>query len=452
MKKTDKSVLFLSVIILSIFVLSPLLSLSACGRGQVPNNNDPSLADKQGASPGGPSQGVSSGEASPGDTTGAASQGASSGTSPDGASQGASPGAPPALTDIAKNAYEKAVGYYPAGVRFQLDRLERIPEDRLITGQQNKDAYAQQDFFVYDIFHEDRKVSGVAIGADDGSIWIYNMGDGDSWFYDEFIVSPPPDADMMEQMKTPYLKPFNNGYSFGRLDTIPEFSVVNEGYAFWSEDEKTIRMGIIKVTGTNTGTSSGPGVMAVVTWVDEKPELTSVEYLPAPVYSNPSQVLYSGEVVHIEADRLIEIATYFRAMILDELNPGKRADAPARPEVFSITGEWRYIKSTEGAGDKEKTLKPDEAEILRDFQKASPKITIDEKNVIFADFIAYKVAATLERTDFYSFNIVPERSAAPEQTRERNTDLYDTLIYDPKSDTLRYTWNQADIHHYFSRE
>jgi len=115
-------------------------------------------------------------------------------------------------------------------------------------------------------------------------------------------------------------------------------------------------------------------------------------------------------------------------------------------DTSSITGTWYYIKSTEGSGDNERLLSPQEVEILREFQVSPPRLEIKEDNTIFADFSAFEVRAELTQTDTFSFDIITDES------KNQNEAAPDFIVFDPASELLRYTWNLADINHYFSRE
>ena len=111
-----------------------------------------------------------------------------------------------------------------------------------------------------------------------------------------------------------------------------------------------------------------------------------------------------------------------------------------------IAGTWYYVKSTEREGDDERLLSPREVEILHEFRVSPPRLEIREDSTIFADFSAFEIWAELTQTDTYSFDIITEES------KNKNEAVYDFIVFDPDSGLLRYTWNIADINHYFSRE
>ena len=216
-----------------------------------------------------------------------------------------------------EDALNRAVSYYPDGVEFHFVRQDRM-EQELITGPLFQDAVIKQDFHIYDVIFEERKVSGVAIGVEDSSIWIYDMNFGNSWHYERFMGLPQNlNLELEPAVREPVIEMLSWGLYFMHIDTIPELSNVNEGDAVWNEAEQTLTLRATRVTGAGgTGVPDGPSFRAVVSWVSGEPELVSVEFRPAPFFNHPQQVLFSGETMYIGEDRLIEIAEYIRLLML----------------------------------------------------------------------------------------------------------------------------------------
>ena len=212
----------------------------------------------------------------------------------------------------------RAVEYYPNKVSFQFIRQDRI------TDEANQDGYVNQECYLFDVIFEGKKVSGVAVGVEDGSVWILDMNAENLWLSESFM-GLTQSADSEVTKREPFVELIDRGNNgdeaylyFACLDTIPELSNQNEGSVRWNEKGKTLTIGAVKATGSVTGAMDGPSVKAVVTWKDRTPELVSVEHQPAPTFSHPSQVLLSGEIMSIETDRLIEIAEYYRDLIFEE--------------------------------------------------------------------------------------------------------------------------------------
>lgn len=214
----------------------------------------------------------------------------------------------------------KAAGYYPDEVSFQFVRQDRI------TDEANQDGFVDQECYLFDVIFEGKKISGIAVGVEDSSIWILDMNADNLWLSESFMGLPRSvDSEVIK--REPVVEFIDRGENggeaylyFAHLDAIPELSNQNEGSVRWNETEKTLTIGAVKATGSVTGAIDGPSVQAVVTWKDGEPELVSVEYEPAPTFSHPSQVLLSGETMNIETGRLIEIAEYFRALMREKLN------------------------------------------------------------------------------------------------------------------------------------
>ena len=239
------------------------------------------------------------------------------------------------IEDVAKQVIE----FYPGGVAFQYVRQDKISDE------EHQDGFVQQECYIFDVNYDGNKVSGVAVGIEDGSIWIKDMLNDTLWLSEEFMGLPrsfaetensaglmPPVIELTEQ-RGPNADTV--GLYIAHLNTVPEFGNRCEGYAGWNESEQTITISATKVTGTVTGSPDGPGVKAAISWADGVPEVLSKEFTPAPTYSQPSQVLLSGETLAIADDRLIEIAEYFKDIILDKLQTegDNSKETPADPAL-----------------------------------------------------------------------------------------------------------------------
>ncbi len=213
----------------------------------------------------------------------------------------------------------RAVGYYPGEVSFQF-----VGQDK-ITDESNQDGFVDQECYLFDVIHESEKVSGVAVGTKDGSVWILDMYSEDLWLSESFMgLTESTGAAIARREPVFDLADWGESQSktsmyFANIDTIPELTHLNEGSVQWDEEKKTLTLGATKGTGSVTGTMDGPHVEAVITWKSGGPELISVEYEPAPIFSHPTQVLASGEIMNIETDRLIEIGEYFRVLVQERL-------------------------------------------------------------------------------------------------------------------------------------
>lgn len=213
----------------------------------------------------------------------------------------------------------RAAGYYPEQVSFKF-----VGQDK-ITDESSQGGFAEQECYLFDVTYEGKKVSGVAVGIEDASVWILDMNADNLWLSEGFM-GLPQSAQPETTKRDPVIELAGMGengdepfFYFARLDTIPEFSNQNEGSIRWKEAEKTLTIGAVKATGSVTGAIDGPSVKAVISWKNGEPEIVSVEYEPAPTFSHPSQVLLSGEVMNIEADRLIEIGEYFKDLVQEKL-------------------------------------------------------------------------------------------------------------------------------------
>lgn len=211
------------------------------------------------------------------------------------------------------DAQSKAASYYPEGVQFCYTGQDSIYDE------DNQQNFVEQPCHIFEVAYNDRIVSGAAVGIYDGSIWFKDMNADNLWLSKGFMGYTDEDSDM--ELSDPDREPFielingSNTLYFAHIRDISELSNQNEGTAIWAQESQSIVIKAVKVTGSVTGAPDGPAFHLEVKWIDDIPQVESIEYFPAPSYSRPSQVLLSGEMISIENDRLIEIAEYFRELI-----------------------------------------------------------------------------------------------------------------------------------------
>lgn len=94
------------------------------------------------------------------------------------------------------------------------------------------------------------------------------------------------------------------------LKTLEEFGSKNEGGVALYEDDNILEFALTKNTGSVTGAIDGPRV-AFKMDLDTN-EILEKEFWPAPEFPNPEQAQFSGEVLEIPDERLVEIGLYFK--------------------------------------------------------------------------------------------------------------------------------------------
>jgi hypothetical protein len=272
----------------------------------------------------------------------------------------------------------RIIPYYPDGVEFEYTQQNEI------TGlgyqeQSESNNYVQRECYLFDVTHEGEKVSGVAVGTVDGSIWIWHMTN-EMWLSERVMGlhhyshadEPRQKQDTVTNITSHNLSTGGINLYFAYLDTIPELTAWNIGSVFWYETEQRIEITATKNTGSASGTPDGPTFILIVSWASGEPEIISIEFKPAPVYSQPSQVLLSGETISIEPDRLIEIAEYFKALLLEKWTDAQNGlqehdvivfgEAPSESDTVDYKGltkeEWEEMQtqkaSYEALTDEEK--------------------------------------------------------------------------------------------------
>lgn len=231
-----------------------------------------------------------------------------------------------------QEAHDKAIAYYPEGVALEYARQDKICDET------HQDTPLPQKCYIFDVTYNGKYVSGAAVGTEDGNIWfrhmpLYLSGMDDLWLSAPFMglsndAAPP--KNQVSRQREPIIEIVNRDEDgitplyFAYLTAIPELSDENEGSAIWNEKEQSLQVKATKSTGTVTGAIDGPSFDLCVNWVDGEPVLKGIAYGPAPAFSSPSQVLFSGEVLDIEPDRLLEIAQYFRTLIEDQIKAAEK--------------------------------------------------------------------------------------------------------------------------------
>ena len=112
------------------------------------------------------------------------------------------------------------------------------------------------------------------------------------------------------------------------------------------------------------------------------------------------------------------------------------------PEPDTIFGEWEYVRSTEG--DEETPL------VLHELELSPPRLEIGEDDTFTAFFYESRREGTITRPSQYAWYIT--YTIVESEGYQYHPDLNDSLAYDPISKLLRYTFNIADVHHYFKRK
>ena len=225
-----------------------------------------------------------------------------------------------------EEALDKASGYYPEGVGFVYMGQESIRGDLSIGMVYN--PYIQI-CHIFDVTYNERKVSGVAVGMSDGNMWFLDMAPAADdpempvairWINESAFGLPEnPDGAPAENeplIEVEYDKESKQAVlHFANLYTIPELGDKNQGSAIWDKTEKTLEINAIKTIGTVTGSPDGPGFNMKVNWKTNLPVIESVEFVPAPVFSNPVSVIHSEELLEIGPDQFIELAEYLKKTI-----------------------------------------------------------------------------------------------------------------------------------------
>ena len=94
------------------------------------------------------------------------------------------------------------------------------------------------------------------------------------------------------------------------LKTLKEFGSKNEGGVAMNPEEHTLEFDMTKSTGTVTGAIDGPVVSFKMDLNTN--EILEKEFKPAPEIPNPEQAQFSGDVLEIPDERLVEIGLYFK--------------------------------------------------------------------------------------------------------------------------------------------
>ena len=113
----------------------------------------------------------------------------------------------------------------------------------------------------------------------------------------------------------------------------------------------------------------------------------------------------------------------------------------SEPTADSITGSWKYVHSTEG--DEETAL------VLRELELSPPRLEIGEDGALTAFFYESRREGAITHRSPYAYDIT--YSVVEAEGYQYHPDVSDLLAYDPISKLLRYTFNDADVYHYFQR-
>jgi len=151
-----------------------------------------------------------------------------------------------------EEALAKAVKYYPEEVSFQ------YAGQGMITDESDQEGFVDQECHIFDVIYGDKRISGVAVGVQDGGIWFRDMNDDILWLSESFM-GLPGEKNAKAAPREPVIEINRNETTgaadlyFAHLDTIPELSCRNEGSVSWNEKEKILRIWAVKVTGSVTG-------------------------------------------------------------------------------------------------------------------------------------------------------------------------------------------------------
>ena len=96
------------------------------------------------------------------------------------------------------------------------------------------------------------------------------------------------------------------------LRTLKEFGSKNEGGVTLNPENHTLEFAMTKSTGTVTGAIDGPMVSFKMDLNTN--EILEREFESAPEFRNPEQAQFSGEVLEIPDERLVEIGLYFKGI------------------------------------------------------------------------------------------------------------------------------------------
>jgi hypothetical protein len=187
------------------------------------------------------------------------------------------------------------------------------------------------------IYHVSRQSDGlvvgrVAVSSADGSVYFWNMGSlypasgndpsasKGGWLPAEAFIAARPDElpaayyDLTLDVED--LTGLSDRLFFAHLTDFEALLPQCEGRAFWREDEHSLELALTVVTGSLEGQPAGPGLSLLVHWVNGVPEVALKVFTPAPMFTDPAEVLSSGEVRELSDEQIIELATFLRDKIL----------------------------------------------------------------------------------------------------------------------------------------
>ncbi|MDL2293074.1 hypothetical protein LJC60_00420 [Ruminococcaceae bacterium OttesenSCG-928-D13] len=249
--------------------------------------------------------------------------------------QGAESEPEPEGDPVTQEQAEQALrAYYPEGVELAFSG------ERSLHG---KPAY------VFEVTNpEGELVSRAAMTAATGEAWFYDMtydiGLDEDWrdaaFYslDEWTGEPEDSATYISHYE--YLPPDGEGgqrgVSLNNLPGLPEFPAPNWITAFHNPEAQELNIVLSKITGSVTGAPDGPAVSITASLVSGQPVPVSHESTPAPAYSNPRQVLGSGELLALDEARMADLARYLYEII--KACEAEYPDATGNVEFESLEG------------------------------------------------------------------------------------------------------------------
>ncbi len=120
------------------------------------------------------------------------------------------------------------------------------------------------------------------------------------------------DDEMAEYMELTRYEDGLFGIGVAGLKTLKEFGIKNEGGVTLNPEEQTLEFDMTKSTGTVTGAIDGPVVSFKMDLNTNK--ILEKAFRPAPEFPNPEQAQFSGEVLEIPDERLVEIGLYFKGI------------------------------------------------------------------------------------------------------------------------------------------
>lgn len=217
-----------------------------------------------------------------------------------------------------------AASLYPAGTDAEFERMEEL---------------FGATSLIYNVIREaDDKIVGlVAVSANDGSAHIWNMSEVDpadedltadtvrlkgGWLPAKAFVAGLMAPDSLPGtyyeliLDVEDLTGLSDRLFFAHLTEFEQLLPQCEGRAFWREGEGSLELALTVVTGSLEGLPAGPGLNFLVHWGENGPEVALSVPTPAPMFTDPDEALYSGELRELEDEEIIELAEFLRDKII----------------------------------------------------------------------------------------------------------------------------------------